>query len=118
MDPQAIEELTVHVGVDIQPIGDDTLLWSSARLSSMAERGGQGYQSLSLSDCGNLRVQARRLEDVRTKLDPRLAAVMNRRINFLQMYNTSPHYRPKEFHSISGLLAASLCVHQQVCKST
>lgn len=122
-DPRAIEELTVHVGVNVLPNEQDTLMWSKAGLWSLVERGAQMYPSLSLRDCSNLTVKAttkgfggKKLVDVRTQLDPRLAAVIQEEINYLQMYNQTPHYRPKEMHSISGLLGTTLCVAQQVGK--
>ena len=120
VDPEGIVEMDVHVGVDIHPLQqDDTILWGKTGLRELSV--GQIYPSLSLSDCGSLIVKARRervtrnqLGDLRQDLDGRLAAVIKRRAYFLQLYNNSPHYRPNEFHSVSGLQAASQCVHPQV----
>lgn len=116
--------MVVHVGVDVRPLGGsaDTILWSKAELRNMmCGRNGEIYSALSLRDCGNLRAHARkdaarRLFDVADDLDPRLAGVIQRRANFFQMYNSSPHYRPQwdAYHAVSGLLAASMCVHPQV----
>jgi len=115
VNPQAVEELTVHIGVDIEPMEQcDTLLWSRAGLLNLCHRVGKVYPSLSLKDCGSLVVKAREGRDVRDYLDPNMAAVMRTQTYFLQLYNSSPHYRPRDYHSVSGLQAASLCVHAQV----
>lgn len=125
IDPQAVQELYVHVGVNIKPLArDNTLLWSKQGLRQMGLRGEKMYTSLALADCGAMMVKPTAhtatsllIRDLRPNLHPTLAAIIGHEATYLQMYNNSPHYRPKECHAISGLQAASLCVHAQVGNS-
>ena len=67
----AVKEMVVHVGVDIIPTAQDSLLWSRARLTDMVnQRGSTFYSSLGLKDCCNLTVKAMRQMDIRNDLEP------------------------------------------------
>ena len=58
-DVRGVEEVYIHVGVDLHPAQSrETLLWSRAGLESMCTGRGDLYPSLSFKACANLVVRA------------------------------------------------------------
>ena len=107
-------EVYVHVGLCIRPRQPDmTLLWSRRGLEVMTENKGDLYPCMSLSGSANFTIRGDNvLDSVASPLAsvfmPSAGAVL-----YLQLYNTTPCYRPDEYHAISGVLATAGCMHHK-----
>lgn len=115
VDTSSVDEIVVHVGINLMPPDDHTLMWSRAGLEMMAREKGTLYPALSLIDCANFTIQH---ADVLKAINKDLAVVISRQFSgkviYLQLYNNTPCYNPPEFHAISGLQASLQCLHHQV----
>jgi hypothetical protein len=121
VDIDKAEQLYVHVGIDFHPKEKaNTLLWSRLGLENMSRDHGDLYPALSLIDCANFVVRA---SDGRLNIDVqqpladiwKTTTLPGTKVFALQLYNSTPCYRPKEYHAVSGLLVSSGSFHPQVC---
>ena len=107
--------LSVHIGVDIHSKNlDSTLLWSRRGLETVIENRSQYdiFSSLSLEEAANLTID----RNIPRALDNDFMTIFPKpnKIVYIQCYNTSPCYKPKDFHSCSGVLACTRTMHSEV----
>lgn len=114
---QGAMEVSVHVGLNVYPKQPETcIMWSRVGLETVSRTRGDLYPCLAIFHCANLTVLA---TDVLPLVEQSLSSIFrppseDAKVLYLQLYNTSPNYRPPEFHCISGLQATAGCMHYKV----
>ena len=105
--------ITIHVGANLS-IRYLCMLWSRQGLEE-ACGSGHYYKTLSFAACANFASYS-------TKMPPALSSIINlpdaATVQFLTLYNDTPHTRPHVQHAVSGLLTTADCLHHKVSIET